>query len=96
MERMNEETKAMGHVQVTLVDSTVKLQETTNTSRSKVRYVSYLSLYNEDLSGPNHSCRVSSCSASLVCKGETLCPPNLTSNPLRVQFGVSDCQQRGI
>ncbi|XP_074512353.1 supervillin-like isoform X2 [Sebastes fasciatus] len=35
VERMNEETKAMGHVQVTLVDSTVKLQETTNTSRSQ-------------------------------------------------------------
>lgn len=35
--KMNEETPAVGHVQVTLVDDTVKLQETTNTSRSKVR-----------------------------------------------------------
>ncbi|XP_070778777.1 supervillin [Enoplosus armatus] len=32
---MNEETTAVGHVQVTLEDDTVKLQETTNTSRSK-------------------------------------------------------------
>ncbi|XP_054463467.1 supervillin [Anoplopoma fimbria] len=33
--RMNEEATAMGHVQVTLVDGTVKLQESTNTSRIK-------------------------------------------------------------
>ncbi|XP_028454623.1 supervillin isoform X1 [Perca flavescens] len=33
--RMNEETHAMGHIQVTLADDTVKLQETTNTSRIK-------------------------------------------------------------
>ncbi|KAM9345570.1 supervillin isoform 2-T2 [Symphorus nematophorus] len=33
--KMNEETTAMGHVQVTLVDDSIKLQETTNNSRSK-------------------------------------------------------------
>ncbi|XP_068433972.1 supervillin isoform X2 [Clinocottus analis] len=33
--RSKEETTATGHVQVTLVDGTVKLQEATNTSRSK-------------------------------------------------------------
>ncbi|XP_078125155.1 supervillin isoform X2 [Sander vitreus] len=33
--RMNEETNAMGHIQVTLADDTVKLQETTDTSRIK-------------------------------------------------------------
>ncbi|XP_044038197.1 supervillin isoform X2 [Siniperca chuatsi] len=33
--KMNEETTAMGHVQVTLEDGTIKLQETANTSRSK-------------------------------------------------------------
>lgn len=35
--KMNEDSKAVGHVQVTLVDDTIKLQETANTSRSKVR-----------------------------------------------------------
>ncbi|XP_035852630.1 supervillin isoform X3 [Sander lucioperca] len=35
VKRMNEETNAMGHIQVTLADDTVKLQETTNTSRIK-------------------------------------------------------------
>ncbi|XP_034750638.1 supervillin isoform X2 [Etheostoma cragini] len=33
--RINEETNAMGNIQVTLADDTVKLQETTNTSRIK-------------------------------------------------------------
>ncbi|XP_032393101.1 supervillin isoform X2 [Etheostoma spectabile] len=35
LRRMNEETNAMGHIQVPLADDTVKLQETTNTSRIK-------------------------------------------------------------
>ncbi|XP_051243836.1 supervillin isoform X4 [Dicentrarchus labrax] len=33
--KTNEETAVVGHVQVTLIDDTVTLQETTNTSRSK-------------------------------------------------------------
>lgn len=38
--KMNEDTTVRGHVQVTLVDDTVKLQAANNTSRSQVRCVS--------------------------------------------------------
>lgn len=34
---MNKETTLMGHVQVTLVDDTIKLQETNSTGRRQVR-----------------------------------------------------------
>lgn len=71
--KRNEETTAMGHVQVTLEDDNVKLKETTNTSRSAVRHKD--TVCDENLSGLNHICRISGRSAEgspLVYKGATL------------------------
>lgn len=95
----------MGHVQVTLVDDTVKPHETNNSGRSKVRNNETSqccgeSPSSESLSGPNSSCRTSSCSAetSPRVRGRSLslCLDYLQSfeSLVRSQW-LSDCQQRG-